>query len=88
MKNLILFIFISIAFNINAQDTKKDTTKEYNYDVRFYEPRCSNHKLLSVDHESKHNNPYKFAEQKSIVIDSTFKQPAYKRKNKTVMKRK
>ena len=86
MKKLFIFTFLVTGLVVNAQDAQKDTTKVYDYNARNYEPRLGKHKQLTVDPETKHNNPYKFAEDKAVVADTTIKQPANKLKKKKVKK--
>jgi len=86
MKTLFTSALLLLTLTSFAQDTKKDSATTLDYGARIYDPRIA--RYISTDPKaSEQNNPYKFAENKPIVVDTTAtKQSATKPKRKITAK--
>lgn len=84
MKTLFSSALLCLAVSAFAQETKKDEGSIYDYGTRIYDTRTS--RSMSVDPKaSQQNSPYKFAENKPVVIDTTAtKQPDTEPKKKII----
>ena len=86
MKTLFTSAFLCLAVTAFAQDTKKDTATTNDYGARIYDARILRY-MSSDPKASEQNNPYNFAENKLLVVDTVAtKQPTTKPKQKITAK--